>query len=75
MNMTILSSFTLPTPWFTPPLLSLALGKGLKIITGFQLPLTVYGDYARLNFDNTVNTTVLAAVSGCAIGADLKDST
>src|SRR3989338_4102809 len=49
---------------YTASGLALALGKGLKkpvIITGSQLPLTVYGNDARFNFENAVKVAVEAA--------------
>lgn len=48
---------------YTASALSLALGPGLKkpvIITGSQLPLTVYGNDARFNFENSIKTAVEA---------------
>lgn len=49
---------------YTASALSLALGPGFKkpvIITGSQLPLSVYGNDARFNFENAVKTAVLAS--------------
>ena len=54
---------------YTSSSLTLALGKGLKkpvIITGSQLPLTVYGNDARFNFENAVKTAVIAAKENIA---------
>lgn len=48
---------------YTASALSLALGRGLKkpvAITGSQLPLTVYGNDARFNFENAVKVLVQA---------------
>lgn len=42
---------------YTASALSLALGRGLKkpvVITGSQLPLTVFGNDARFNFENSI---------------------
>lgn len=49
---------------YTASALALALGPGLKkpiILTGSQLPLTVYGNDARFNFENSLKTAVIAA--------------
>ncbi len=49
---------------YTASALTLALGKGFKkpvVITGSQLPLTVYGNDARFNFENAVKTAAMAA--------------
>lgn len=49
---------------YTASALTLALGKGLKkpvIITGSQLPLSVYGNDARFNFENAVKTAVVSS--------------
>lgn len=49
---------------YTASALSLAFGKGLKkpiIITGSQLPLSVYGNDARFNFENAIKTAVVAS--------------
>ena len=49
---------------YTASALTLALGKGFKkpvVITGSQLPLTVYGNDARFNFENSVKTAAIAA--------------
>lgn len=48
---------------YTASALSLALGRGLKkpvVLTGSQLPLTVYGNDARFNFENAVKVLVRA---------------
>ncbi len=48
---------------YTASALSLALGPFLSkpvILTGSQLPLTVYGNDARFNFENAVKTAVVA---------------
>lgn len=48
---------------YTASALSLALGPGLQkpvVITGSQLPLTVYGNDARFNFENSVQTLAVA---------------
>ena len=48
---------------YTASALTLALGKGLNkpvVLTGSQLPLTVYGNDARFNFENAVKTAVIA---------------
>jgi len=48
---------------YTASALSLALGAGLKkpvALTGSQLPLTVYGNDARFNFENAVKVLVQA---------------
>lgn len=49
---------------YTASALELALGPGLKkpvVITGSQLPLSVYGTDARFNFENAVKTAVVAS--------------
>lgn len=49
---------------YTASALTLALGPGLKkpvILTGSQLPLTVYGNDARFNFENAVKAAVEAS--------------
>lgn len=49
---------------YTASAITLALGKGLKkpvILTGSQLPLTVYGNDARFNFENAIKTAVVAS--------------
>ncbi|EKD76149.1 MAG: hypothetical protein ACD_43C00212G0004 [uncultured bacterium] len=49
---------------YTASALALALGRGLKkpvILTGSQLPLTVFGNDARFNFEHAVATCVAAA--------------
>ncbi len=49
---------------YTASALSLALGAHFPkpiVITGSQLPLTVYGNDARFNFENAVKTVVVAA--------------
>lgn len=49
---------------YTASALAFAFGPGLSkpiIITGSQLPLTVYGNDARFNFENAVKTAVVAA--------------
>jgi L-asparaginase len=54
---------------YTASALSIALGRGLKkpvIITGSQLPLTVYGNDARFNFENAVKTAVTASEKNIA---------
>ncbi len=54
---------------YTASALDLALGVGLKkpvILTGSQLPLTVYGNDARFNFENAVKTAVEASEKGIA---------
>lgn len=54
---------------YTASALTLALGKGLKkpiVLTGSQLPLTVYGNDARFNFENAVKTAVVAAKKNIA---------
>lgn len=54
---------------YTASALTLALGKGLRkpvILTGSQLPLTVYGNDARFNFENAVQTAVVASEEGIA---------
>jgi L-asparaginase len=52
---------------YTASALDIALGAGLKkpvVITGSQLPLTVYGNDARFNFENAVKTAVEASELG-----------
>lgn len=54
---------------YTASALTLALGKGLKkpvIVTGSQLPLSVYGNDARFNFENAVKTAVVASEQNIA---------
>lgn len=54
---------------YTSSALSLALGKGLQkpvAITGSQLPLTVYGNDARFNFENSIKVLVEACNEGVA---------
>lgn len=54
---------------YTASALTLALGNGLKkpiVITGSQLPLSVYGNDARFNFENAVKTAVVAAEQNIA---------
>lgn len=49
---------------YTASALSLALGADFPkpvVLTGSQLPLTVYGNDARFNFENAVKTVVVAA--------------
>lgn len=49
---------------YTASALTLALGPGFPkpvVITGSQLPLTVYGNDARFNFENSVKAAVVAA--------------
>lgn len=49
---------------YTASALALALGRGLKkpvVITGSQLPLTVFGNDARFNFEHSVATCITAA--------------
>ncbi|HVZ67742.1 MAG TPA: asparaginase [Patescibacteria group bacterium] len=49
---------------YTASALSLAFGDGLKkpiIVTGSQLPLSVYGNDARFNFENAIKTAVVAS--------------
>lgn len=49
---------------YTASALTLALGKGFKkpiVLTGSQLPLTVYGNDARFNFENAIKVAVEAA--------------
>ena len=49
--------------------LALALGSGIKkpvVLTGSQLPLTVYGNDARFNLENAVKTAVIAAKQNIA---------
>lgn len=48
---------------YTASALSLALGPGLQkpvVLTGSQLPLTVYGNDARFNFENAIKVLVKA---------------
>lgn len=54
---------------YTASAITLALGKGLKkpvVITGSQLPLTVYGTDARFNLENAVKSVVEAINSDIA---------
>ncbi len=54
---------------YTASALAFALGRGLKkpvILTGSQLPLTVYGNDARFNFENAVKAAVEAAEQNIA---------
>ncbi len=54
---------------YTASALTLALGQNLNkpiIITGSQLPLTVYGNDARFNFENAIKTAVVASESNIA---------
>lgn len=54
---------------YTASALTLALGEGLNkpiVITGSQLPLTVYGNDARFNFENAIKTAVVAAEENIA---------
>lgn len=54
---------------YTASALAFALGRGLKkpvILTGSQLPLTVYGNDARFNFENAVKAAVEASEQGIA---------
>lgn len=54
---------------YTASALSLALGSGLQkpvAITGSQLPLTVYGNDARFNFENAVKVLVEACTKNIA---------
>lgn len=49
---------------YTASALALSLGRGLKkpvILTGSQLPLMVYGNDARFNFENAVKVAVTAS--------------
>ncbi len=49
---------------YTATALSFALGKSLTkpvVITGSQLPLTVYGNDARFNFENAIHTATIAS--------------
>lgn len=54
---------------YTASALAFALGEGLQkpvVVTGSQLPLTVYGNDARFNFENAVKTAVVAHELGIA---------
>ncbi len=54
---------------YTASALALALGPGLSkpvILTGSQLPLTVYGNDARFNLENAIKTAVVAAEQNIA---------
>ena len=54
---------------YTASALSLALGRGLKkpvALTGSQLPLTVYGNDARFNFENSIKVLVQACEESIA---------
>lgn len=54
---------------YTASALSLALGRGLKkpvALTGSQLPLTVYGNDARFNFENGIKVLVKACEENIA---------
>jgi L-asparaginase len=54
---------------YTASALTLALGRGFKkpvVLTGSQLPLTVYGNDARFNFENAVKTAVIASKNNVA---------
>lgn len=54
---------------YTASALALALGRNFKkpiVITGSQLPLTVYGNDARFNLENAVKTAVIAAEKNIA---------
>lgn len=54
---------------YTASALTLALGPGFSkpvVLTGSQLPLTVYGNDARFNFENSVKVAVEAAKQGVA---------
>ncbi len=54
---------------YTASALAFALGRGLKkpvVLTGSQLPLTVYGNDARFNFENAVRTAAIAAEQNVA---------
>lgn len=54
---------------YTASALAIALGGGWQkpiVVTGSQLPLTVYGNDARFNFENAVKTAVEAAEQGIA---------
>ncbi len=52
---------------YTATALSFALGETLSkpvVLTGSQLPLTVYGNDARFNFENAIHTAALASEEG-----------
>ena len=52
---------------YTASALTLALGTGIKkpvVLTGSQLPLSVYGNDARFNFENAIKTAAKASASG-----------
>jgi L-asparaginase len=54
---------------YTASALAFAFGPGLSkpvILTGSQLPLTVYGNDARFNFENAVKAAVVAAEKNIA---------
>ncbi len=54
---------------YTASALTLALGSGFTkpvVITGSQLPLTVYGNDARFNFENSIKVAVEASLQGIA---------
>lgn len=54
---------------YTSSALAFAFGKNLPkpiVITGSQLPLTVYGNDARFNFENAVKAAVVAAENNIA---------
>jgi L-asparaginase len=54
---------------YTSSALALALGRGLAkpvILTGSQLPLTVYGNDARFNLEHSIRTAAQAAKEGIA---------
>jgi L-asparaginase len=54
---------------YTASALSLALGRGLAkpvALTGSQLPLTVYGNDARFNFENSIKVLVQACEENIA---------
>ncbi len=54
---------------YTASALALALGKGLKkpvVLTGAQLPLTVFGNDARFNFENSVKVCLAASEKNIA---------
>ncbi|MBI4173967.1 MAG: asparaginase [Candidatus Aenigmarchaeota archaeon] len=54
---------------YTASALTLALGSGFQkpvVLTGSQLPLTVYGNDARFNFENSIKVAVEASNQGIA---------
>ena len=54
---------------YTASALTLALSNGLTkpiVLTGSQLPLTVYGNDARFNFENAIKTAVVASEQNVA---------